>query len=548
MITYVIIAFIPMIVLGVFSYNRSKLYLEEQMIRDLNNHTIQLGSSIASRLEKDSEFLRVTTFNPLMTEDLTAVTSLYDIMVLSNTYFEPVIWYNLTLNRDFKNFVIYYEDLHTKVGPFLSPSTEVAHTPLYQETLQSHKTLWTKRDSYLLVTRRMYDVTQGRAKGAMYLTLDIKHIIDSIIAQELDEYGCIITDTRGEVIFSRGSYNRTLPEHQVEAVLQDTDHKVVIGSETFLAAPYDLQDQQWNMTVYIPANYGDGLAEIIKLTVIMTLMCGVILIGVILLLSKSMVSRIIHLNNRMKLVGQGNLAVMTYSDYTDEIGQLNNQFEDMLTKMNRLIAEVYQDKLILKDAELRVLQSQVNPHFLYNTLALINWKALEAENQDISTITNMLASFYRTSLNKGSSVIAVSEELKNIKSYINLQLIMHDNSFSVEYQIDQGVYDHRMIHFVLQPIVENAIIHGLDECDIDREKILTVKGRLTHTHIEFAIVDNGHGMSQEQVEALLEKETAGYGVKNVHERLTLFYNDTCGLHIESSEKVGTTVQVRVLIS
>ena len=108
------------------------------------------------------------------------------------------------------------------------------------------------------------------------------------------------------------------------------------------------------------------------------------------------------------------------------------------------------------------LQAQINPHFLYNSLSLINWKAIEKGNDDISDITLALSNFYRTSLNKGRNTLSIAEEISNVKSYIAIQLIMHDDEFDVDYDIAEEILPYETLNLILQPIVENAIEHGID--------------------------------------------------------------------------------------
>ena len=128
----------------------------------------------------------------------------------------------------------------------------------------------------------------------------------------------------------------------------------------------------------------------------------------------------------MKEVEQGNFEVNITSDSRDEIGDLVNGFDSMLLQLNTLIKEVYEGRIKEKEYEMKALQAQINPHFLYNTLSLINWKAIEADAEDISKITLALSTFYRTSLNKGKNVMSLSDELRNMRSYLDIQLMMHD--------------------------------------------------------------------------------------------------------------------------
>lgn len=193
---------------------------------------------------------------------------------------------------------------------------------------------------------------------------------------------------------------------------------------------------------------------------------------------------------------------------------------------------------------MKALQAQINPHFLYNALSLINWKAIGAGEEDISKITLLLSDFYRTTLNKGESIITIEGEIKNIKSYIEIQLIMHDYDFEVEYQIDVGSMEYLMPKLILQPLVENALEHGLDLKE-EGEKKLVLSCQETSEDIVLAVLDTGVGMDAMTTNSLVNTHMTGYGVHNVNDRLMLFYGENYKLHIVSYPGVGTKVEIHI---
>ena len=172
----------------------------------------------------------------------------------------------------------------------------------------------------------------------------------------------------------------------------------------------------------------------------------------------------------MKDVKKGNLEVTVTSDSKDEIGELVQGFGDMVNRIKTLIEEVYEGKISLKEYEMKALQAQINPHFLYNTLSLINWKAIEADEKDISKITLALSRFYRTALNKGNSMMPLADEISNVKSYLDIQLIMHDYEFDVEMDIDERINYYDAPNLILQPLIENAIDHEIGRASC-RERV-----------------------------------------------------------------------------
>lgn len=177
-------------------------------------------------------------------------------------------------------------------------------------------------------------------------------------------------------------------------------------------------------------------------------------------------------------------------------------------------------------------------------MSLINWKAIEADAEDISKITLALSTFYRTSLNKGKNVMSLSDELRNMRSYLDIQLMMHDYEFDVEFDVDESIGQYQSLNLMLQPLIENAIAHGIDVKTDGRGK-LTITGKEDGDLIVLTVADNGVGMSDEQAARILTEESKGYGVRNVNERIKLYYGEQYSLQIESKIGQGTKASIRI---
>ncbi|MEM5591222.1 sensor histidine kinase [Niallia circulans] len=165
--------------------------------------------------------------------------------------------------------------------------------------------------------------------------------------------------------------------------------------------------------------------------------------------------------------------------------------------------------------------------------------------EDISEMAQLLSTFYRTTLNKGKNMITVKDEIENTISYMKIQQMMHSNSFDLSIIVDDQILGHTMINLLLQPLVENAINHGIDHKE-DRERgLVTIIGKQADNDLLFTISDNGNGMEPEILETILTTKTAGYGVQNVHHRIKLAYGEAYGLSYTSKLGKGTTVEVRI---
>ena len=182
----------------------------------------------------------------------------------------------------------------------------------------------------------------------------------------------------------------------------------------------------------------------------------------IYVISNNFTRRIIHIKNKVDKVEQNNLEVIIQSSSQDEFGELTNGIGKMLKRINSLISQVYQAEIAKRESEYNKLINQINPHFLYNTLSFIRWRAEKKADIETSYMVSALARFYRTTLNQGGIWLR-SRMRCDIKAYLDLRLIMNDGRFDVDYHIDEEVLDTEIIHFILRPIVENAIKHGFVE-------------------------------------------------------------------------------------
>ena len=254
-------------------------------------------------------------------------------------------------------------------------------------------------------------------------------------------------------------------------------------------------------------------------------------------------ARLEQLTENMNQINLGLRQVTVVSDSKDEIGVLIRTFRRMMNEINKLISQVYEAKIHLQKTEMQALQAQINPHFLYNSLSIINWKAIEAGNDEISQVTLALSTYYRTSLNKGETMTIAANELRNIEAYLHIQLVMHDDSFQVEKQVEEKILSCSVPKLILQPLVENAIEHGLDVSEKE-EKKLKISALLEGGDLVFFVEDNGAGMEEEQAESMLTYQSKGYGMRNVHDRIRLLYGEESGLKIYSKKGEGTRVEIR----
>lgn len=260
-------------------------------------------------------------------------------------------------------------------------------------------------------------------------------------------------------------------------------------------------------------------------------------------LSKTIVSPIRQLASQMRNPVEETLVQATRYDANDEIGSLYHSFDEMISQINKLIDDVYLAEINQQKFELRALQAQINPHFFYNSLALINNKAIIVGQDDIGEMARLLSTFYRLSLNNGESRLKVRKEIELTTTYAQIQLKMHNYSFDLEVDVDDRILDFEIITLLIQPFVENAIFHGIDHLEGDRRGQLMIKGTGTRDHLIFEIIDNGAGMTAEQISTILQHHSSHYGIRNVHQRIVLYYGVEDAISYRSKIGKGTTVKI-----
>lgn len=224
----------------------------------------------------------------------------------------------------------------------------------------------------------------------------------------------------------------------------------------------------------------------------------------------------------------------------------------MVRRISVLIDERYNLGKNLKDMELRALQAQINPHFLYNTLDLISWKATANGDMETVDIVVKLARFYRLSLSNGSDFLPLSDEAEHVRLFVELTNLSRGRTVELITKIDPSIADYPIMKLILQPIVENSLFHGLCELD-DRAGVICLSAERIGSYVQIRIQDNGIGMDKGKLTEILAKKDkpvvntkrGGYGIGNILERLHIYYDDDFMFEIDSAILVGTTVTIRV---
>ena len=255
------------------------------------------------------------------------------------------------------------------------------------------------------------------------------------------------------------------------------------------------------------------------------------------------------LDGSVREIESGNLDVEIVPSGSYEVEHLGKSIKNMLGRIKVLMSDLVEEHNAKRKSEFDTLQSQINPHFLYNTLDIIVWM-IENENSDKAvSIVTALAKFFRISLSKGKNIITVKDEVEHVRNYLMIQNMRFKNRFEYSIDVDEEVLSYSSLKLMLQPLVENAIYHGMEFMDGDGE--IDVKVFKENESLYFTITDNGLGMSEDMVEALLSKDFvpskkgSGIGVKNVNERIKLYFGNEYGLKVESEPDEGTKITIHL---
>ncbi len=228
-----------------------------------------------------------------------------------------------------------------------------------------------------------------------------------------------------------------------------------------------------------------------------------------------------------------------------EVNRLSDSFEHLVKRIQQLMEEVKNEETILRKTELKALQAQIDPHFLYNTLDSISWMCEEGRNAEAVHMVNALAKLFRISISRGQELIPIEKEVQHAECYLQIQKYRYKNQFDYEFDVQESCKEYLCNKITLQPLIENALYHGLNMID---EGHIKISIREDGDDVILDIEDNGVGMSEEQIAGLFEKENSekrGIGVKNVNDRIKIYFGDRYGITIRSELDVGTCVSIRI---
>ncbi len=278
--------------------------------------------------------------------------------------------------------------------------------------------------------------------------------------------------------------------------------------------------------------------------------CLLIAIILAIFMSRRISKPVKILESSMNEAEKGNFDIKVNIESDDEIGELSKAFNIMIAKIKELMLQNLKEQELKRKSELKALQAQINPHFLYNTLDSIIWMAEGKKCDEVVMMTSSLAKLFRLSISKGEEIITIRNEIEHIKSYLTIQKMRYRDKLDFEIDVDENILKYRTLKILLQPLVENAIYHGIK--NKEGTGVIRITGGVVGDCILLQVIDNGVGMSSEEVENILKSAArsesgSGVGVKNVNERIKIYFGENYGLEFISRPDEGTTANIRLPI-
>ena len=539
-ILLVVTALVPMTVLALYAHSRQSTMVRSSDLEDMQSIIDQTKESIDSQTAVYSSLLNYLTYSPDIEEIIKEKNiDNYTAYEKYNEIADPLLSVPKSYHDAINRIQLFARSIQVEHEYTLVPLAKMKEEWWSSELQDDVRIQWlvNLESKEVAAVRMIYD--DQALDAAICIALDYDKIFQPLTNILPEENAGMAKDEDGRIL-----YNKSELEDIELKKSDDRDTALEKINQECAYTMAESKENNWGFYLYKSQRAISGSVRRLLLEEI-PLMAACCLITLVLGLSFSRIftRKIEELTRNMDKVNHGSREVTVSSDSEDEVGILINSFRRMMDEINRLIDEVYVNKIALKEYELKALQAQINPHFLYNTLSMMNWMAIRSGQMEISKVTLALSTFYRTALSKGEDMVTVETCIRNMEAYLEIQLTMHDHNFTVEWETDPDIKNEKMPKLLLQPVVENAIEHGIDEKEEgDKKLFLSFKGQ--GDDVEIIVRDNGTGMEQEKAETLVTYQAKGYGLKNVNDRIRLLYGESYGIQIYSAPGEGTTVIMR----
>lgn len=571
--SFFLLIFIPIIVLTVFAAYRSTAIIQEQSMEIARLYLQQTENEMESELYKiatvSSSVAQTAKVHEVLEKQNTGISfsEEYDDM---NELYKTIESTRALQNLYQIRLFISDSFTHSRSNYITYPLSSVSDTDWYHQLVEQYQTqtllppsifqppLSEPQEVLSVVTliRSRKDIT--RILGVVSVDVLKSDLIDILQRNNYAEQSAAyLVDENLNIVCGA---NSTFPVSEADLAAQLQQMRDTFGASSGVStagnAVYGLSAPIFDgWRIFTVASMGNLLSPVLDLRdqmILLTVIISIIAFCLSYLYARYSTRRIKTLAEQVRRVENGDLSVSCIVDSEDEIGELQNSFNFMVRRISLLVDERYNLGKNLKDMELRALQAQINPHFLYNTLDMIAWKAMASGNQETVDIVVKLARFYRLSLSNGSDFLPLSDEVEHVRLFVELTNLCRSRNVQLITEVAPNIADYPIMKLILQPIVENSLFHGLYELS-DRVGVIRLTAEQIGSYVQIQIADNGVGIEKSKLAELLAKKErpvvntkrGGYGIGNILERLRIYYDDRFTFQIESAILTGTTVTIRI---
>lgn len=542
---FIVCGIVPMLILGIFEtykiikrtkensgkFISSNLNISSKLIDNNISSYKRMVDYIANNKDVKSIVNKIDTNNDQKFEDTQVLYKMVNAIMATSQHKNPVHIVQKNGVSRYSSTDYYYPIYTDKEGDFydiLDKSPEKVFTKVHRRVDGEYS-----KDTVMVIGQAIIDDTTKDVIG--YVLVDIyedyfQEIFNSISNIEssnnyiLDQFGVIITDKnyKNQTGFKFGS------EEDSYLLEEDGEFIIRIDGIDYMAYFTTAKETRIKVLEVIPQNlYFSSAINSVEYLVVFIVIIIIIAICLELNIINKISKPILQLKDLMEKVEEGNFDVQIEVNTEDEIGVLSKGFNNMVYKIKKLIEDGYKSELLVKQAEFNALKSQINPHFLYNSLGSINWMVRLGEVEEVAEMTESLANFYRYSVKNNEDNVYIREEINQIKNYLTIQKHRYKDRFCIEILIDNNILNKKMLKLLLQPLVENAIVHGLEK-KIGKGRLF-INGYQDGECIIFEIIDDGDGLNN--------SETYGEGVAidNIRKRIDIFYGMEYGFELNRKD-------------
>ncbi len=564
MISFSVISIVMLLILGIVLYVRFSTVSREEVIKSTEKLMEQTGESLEDYLIHMRQISDAAYYNVIKENDFSSQNQ--DIQEGLKLLYEAnkgklrsiALYNNYGSLMAAEPVAIQKEDPDvTRQGWFRQAMEEMENLHFSTPHIQNLFDDAAFRYYWVISLSRVVELTDGGDSqlGVLLVDMDFSNIarlMNQINTENNGQY-YYLCDSNGEIIYHQrqsqlgkgiGSENSRMASSYKEGVYDEIfegEHrKVLVNTISYTG---------WKLVGVLPDSmFNSGMINIRYFVIILMLLMAMTLVIVNRVVSVRISRPILKLNSSVLEYEAGEKPEI-YIGGSQEIRHLGLSIQESYEEIERLMKRILWEQNERRKSEMDALQSQINPHFLYNALDSITWMIEGERNEEASYMVTQLAKLFRISLSKGYTIISIQDELQHAKSYMNIQKIRYKNAFSVEFDVDQEIFSYCTVKLILQPLLENAISYGVGPLDEGGE--IRITGKKEGDRIILAVMDNGIGIPENEVDLLLtdsnrvHKQGSGVGLVNVNNRIRILFGKAYGLQIESEPDEGTTVYIEL---